>query len=138
MFDQCLYFNTAALARQLEKAWTRAFAPFDLTPPQAFMLRAILDHPGLLQGELAASLAIARPTATRAMDGLEGKGLIARRRSGRDGREQCVHPTAAAVALHPALNAASAAVTRRLKKLLGEPVFRDTVASLRAIRTALG
>ena len=69
MFDQCLYFNTTALARQLEREWTRAFAPFELTPPQAFMLRTILDQPGLLQRELAASMVISRPTATRTLDG---------------------------------------------------------------------
>ena len=39
MFDHCLYFNTTALARLLEKEWTAAFAGFDLTPPQAFLLR---------------------------------------------------------------------------------------------------
>ena len=69
MFDQCLYFNTTALARVLEREWTKAFKPFGLTPSQAFMLRAILDKPGLLQSELAAGLAISRPTATRSLDG---------------------------------------------------------------------
>jgi len=43
MFDHCLYFNTSALARRLEREWTVAFKPFDLTPPQAFTLRAVLE-----------------------------------------------------------------------------------------------
>ena len=87
MFDHCLYFNTTALARQLEREWAKAFEPFGLTPPQAFMLRAILDQPGLMQSEIARTLTIARPTATRALDGLMAKGLIERRSSARDGRE---------------------------------------------------
>ena len=44
MFDHCLYFNTTALARVLERQWAEAFKPFDLTPPQAFLLRAVLEY----------------------------------------------------------------------------------------------
>jgi len=137
MFDHCLYFNTTALARQLEREWSLAFKPFDLTPPQAFLLRAVLDRPGLAQRELAAALVISRPTATRALDGLAAKRLIERRPSSEDGREQFIHPTAAAVALHAGLNEASGRVTRRLKKLLGEDRFMETVNKVRGVRSAL-
>jgi DNA-binding MarR family transcriptional regulator len=137
MFDTCLYFNTTALARQLEHEWMAAFKPFGLTPPQAFMLRAVLDRPGLAQRELAASMAISRPTATRALDGLAAKGLIERRDSDRDARESFIYGTAAAVASHGRLNDASGRVTRRLKKLLGDNVFVDTVAKVRDARSVL-
>src|SRR2546430_7926470 len=132
----CLYFNTTALARQLEREWTAAFRPFGLTPPQAFLLRAVLAQPGLLQRELADALAVSRPTATRALDGLQAKGLIERRGSGRDGREWEIHPRPKAIALQDAINDASAAVTARLKKRLGTPEFTDIVARLRGIRSA--
>ena len=137
MFDHCLYFNTTALARQLEKEWAGAFEPFDLSPPQAFMLRTILDKPGLLQREYAESMVISRPTATRALDGLMAKGLIVRRSSQSDGREQTVMPTAAALAMHAALNEASRIVTNRLKKLLGKEVFDETVSKISGVRSAL-
>ena len=52
-----------------------------MTTPQAFMLRAVLDRPGMLQRELSEELSIARPTTLRALDGLEQKGYIERRRS---------------------------------------------------------
>ena len=137
MFHQCLYFNTTALARQLEREWTTAFAPFALTPPQALLLRTILDRPGLLQRELAEAMAISRPTATRALDGLAAKELVERRSTERDGREQSVHPTPLATALHGDLNRASGRVTRRLKRLLGEGVFEETVRKIRGVRSAL-
>lgn len=137
MFDHCLYFNTTALARQLEGEWAKAFKPFDLTPPQAFMLRAVLDQPGLKQYEIANSMTISRPTATRALDGLKEKGLIERRSSGHDGREQCIFPTAPAVSMHASLNEASGQVTKRLKKLLGADVFTDTVTKISGVRSAL-
>jgi DNA-binding MarR family transcriptional regulator len=137
MFDHCLYFNTTALARQLEREWTAAFEPYDLTPPQAFMLRAVLDKPGLAQRELAASLVISRPTATRALDGLSAKGLIERRASDQDGREYFIFATPGAAGIHVALNEASGRVTRRLKRLLGESTFVETVGQVRSVRLAL-
>ena len=137
MFDHCLYFNTTALARRLEREWTAAFKPYDLTAPQAFLLRAIVDNPGLAQRELASSMAISRPTATRALDGLAAKALIERRASGHDGRESFVYATAKGSAIHAGLNEASGKVTRRLKKLLGEQTFAETVVKVRSVSSAL-
>ena len=137
MFEHCLYFNTTALARRLEKEWTDAFAPFDLTPPQAFMLRTILEKPGLLQHEIAELMAISRPTATRALDGLATKGLIRRTASRSDGRERSVQPTAAALEIHDALDEASRTVTTRLREVLSPETFTDTVARIRGVRSAL-
>lgn len=137
MFDHCIYFNTTALARQLDRIWSAAFAPFDLTPPQGFMLRAVLARPGLLQSELADELKIARATATRGLDGLEGKGLIVRNKSTRDKRESAITPTAEALSVKDALNAASGATTARLTALFGETVFADFVEQAKAIASKL-
>ncbi|HMN73146.1 MAG TPA: MarR family transcriptional regulator [Rhodoblastus sp.] len=134
MFDHCLFFNATAMARSVERAWAQVFEKFDLTPPQAFMLRAVLAKPGQLQGELAATLAISRPTTTRALDALEKRRLIQRRPGKRDGREQGVFPTPAAETLRDGLNAEAAAMTRRLKHLMGEDVFADSVRAMRAVR----
>ena len=137
MFDHCLYFNTAALARRLEREWATAFQPFDLTPPQAFMLRAVLERPGMLQHQLADLLDIARPTATRALDGLATKGLIERHHVKRDGRELEIHPTAAAIELRKPLTEASGIVTGRLKRLLGVNGFAVAVEIVKGVRSAL-
>lgn len=137
MFDHCLYFNTAALARRLETEWTGAFAQFGLSPPQAFMLRAVLAQPGRQQRELADDLAIAKSTATRALDFLSAKGFIERRAGAGDGREKCIFPTGEAVAMHAALDAASGAVTARLQRLLGKGEFAGTVSRIREVRSAL-
>lgn len=110
---------------------------FELSPSQAFMLRVILAKPGLAQRELAAELSIARPTATRALDFLQSKGLVERCASEGDGREVCIQPTADAVAIHSALNEASGAITSKLKKHLGADEFRKTVSKIRGVRSAL-
>jgi MarR family transcriptional regulator, temperature-dependent positive regulator of motility len=137
MFDYCLYFNTSALARQLEREWTQAFAALELTPPQGFTLRAVMEKPGSLQREIAEMLSIARPTATRVLDGLAAKGLIERRNSDHDGREFHIYPTRKALDIRDALTTASGQVTKRLKKLLGDEMFFDTVTKVRGVRSAL-
>lgn len=137
MFDTCLYFNTTALARVLEREWTKAFQPFGLTPAQAFMLRAVLAKPGLLQSELAGEMVISRSTATRTLDGLQKLNLLERVSTQTDGRESAIHPTLDARNIAERLNAASAEVTRRMKKALGTGNFDDTVKQLKNTRTAL-
>jgi MarR family transcriptional regulator, temperature-dependent positive regulator of motility len=137
MFDQCLYFNTSALSRHLDRLWSEAFSSFELTPAQGFLLRAVLQRPGLTQAELAELMNIARPTATRSLDGLEKKLLIERRASSRDAREQLVFGTHKAHAIEAELNSASAGVTRRLKQLLGKDSFEQAVQQIRSIRSAL-
>lgn len=133
MFDHCLYFNTTALARQLERLWTEAFKPFDLTPSQGFTVRAVLQKPGMLHSELASSLKIARATATRAVDGLVARNLVERRPTKRDGREWEIHPTPQAVAMREALDGASGAVTARMKDELGAARFGDFVEQAKSI-----
>ncbi len=138
MFDHCLYFNTTALARVLEREWSRAFKPFGLTTPQAFMLRAVLARPGLLQNQLAQALVVSRPTATRSLQGLQELGLLERRATGGDARECAIYPTKAALALRKELDAASGEVTRKLKTILGEDGFSNTVSQLKEVRSAVG
>ena len=138
MFEHCLYFNTTALARLLDRAWATAFAPFELTPSQGFMLRAVLAQPGLLQRELATILVIARATATRSLDGLSSKDLIERRTSPADARESMIFPTRQAQSIRQDLDDASADVTARLKKQLGADQFAQAVGHLGAIRRGLG
>ena len=137
MFDHCLYFNTSALARRLDQEWSEAFAPFELSPPQAFMLRAVLDRPGLLQKELSDEMSIAKSTATRALDFLVAKGYVERRAGTSDAREKCIFPTAKAIAIHALLNQASGAVTARLKTMLGPAEFGETVSLIKVVRSAL-
>lgn len=138
MFEHCLYFNTTALARLVEREWTKAFKPLGLTPSQAFMLRVVLEKPSLLQNELAKELTISRPTATRTLDGLQKLGLVERHTTQSDGREYAIYPTQTALSMKDDLNAVSAAVTKRLKSDLGHDQFDDAVAKMRSIRSTLG
>ena len=137
MFEHCLYFNTTALARRLEKEWLSAFAPFDLSPPQAFMLRVVNRKPGIWQHALADELGVARATATRLLDQLESRALVVRRTDPADARKLEIYPTPRAVDLREPIELASGKVTARLKKVLGEQPFDDVVRQVRGVRSAL-
>jgi len=137
MFDHCLYFNTTSLARVVEREWTQAFKPFGVTPPQGFLLRLVLARPGLSQAEIAGELTISRPTATRLIDGLQALDLVERRDAGVDARHWALFPTKKSQALHDGINAASAAVTRRIQQQIGKDEFLETVGKVRAVCSAL-
>ena len=102
------------------------------------MLRALLDQPGMLPCEIAVELAISRPTVSRALDGLVERGLILRCSSESDGRECRVHPTASAVDMKVALNAAASSVTEKLKNRLGATEFTQAVQQMSWVRSVLG
>lgn len=133
MFEHCLYFNTTSLARKLEREWSLAFKPFNLTPPQAFMLRVILQKPASLQSELANEMNISRSTATRTLDGLQKLGYTKRSASVKDGRESEIHPTTKAFKIKDELNLASGEVTKKFKRLLGNDVFERVVGEVRTV-----
>ncbi len=137
MFEQCLYFNTTSLARQLDREWTAAFKPFGLTPSQAFILRVVLEKPESFQNQLAREMNITKPTASRVLDGLERLGLIERRQSDVDAREVQIIPTRKAKGLRDGINSASGEVTKRFKKLMGASEFDEVVGKLRGISTSL-
>jgi len=137
MFEECLYFNSNALARAVTRLWTEAYKPFDLSPPHAFLLRTVLAKPGLLPRELAQELNLSRSTVTRFLDALEKRDLLTRRATGGDGRELQVFPTTAAEAIHEALDATGAHLTQQMQTLFGADQIGDLVADMRRIQKTL-
>lgn len=138
MFDHCLYFNSSALARLVEREWAAVYAQFDLTPPQGFVLRVVLAKHGCLGSEVADTLKIARPTATRLIDSLCEKGLVERRQGEADARERGIYPTAAGKALDKPINAASAHIAKTIRARIGPELFETAVSGMEKVRKALG
>jgi DNA-binding MarR family transcriptional regulator len=66
----------------------------DLSRTEAAVLGTLRDGPRRIT-ELAATEALAQPTVTQLVDKLEARGLVARKRSGDDGRVVLVEMTAA-------------------------------------------
>ena len=76
MFEKCIYFNTNALVRQINKIWDEAFKPFGLSPSHAYVLRVVLDQPGISMKLLSEELELAPSTVTRFVDSLVTKKTI--------------------------------------------------------------
>ena len=137
MFEECLYFNSNALARTVTRIWAEAYRPLELSPPHAFLLRVVLAKPGLLPRELADELSLSRSTITRFLDSLEKRDLLIRRPTERDGRELQVYPTKAAMAIHRQLDLTGRTLTQLMGEVVGKDDLSKTVARLREVRKFL-
>lgn len=95
--------TSAYLLSQLGALSARLFAgrvaALDLTPPQAGLLRLVAAEPGQSQQALAAKLGTPPSRMVALIDGLEERGLLARRRNTGDRRLSSLHLTAAGGAM---------------------------------------
>ena len=137
MFEECLYFNSNALARTVSRVWTEAYKPFDLSPPHAFMLRVVLAKPGLMPRELAKELSLSRSTVTRFLDSLEKRGFLVRKMTTQDGREVQIYPTKAATEIHEKLDQTGRNLSRLMGKIIGQDDLSQTVSNLRKLQNIL-
>lgn len=132
MFERCLYFNANALARTVNRIWEDAFRELDLSPAHAYLLRLVLETPGVSHKAIAIELRLGKSTVTRFVDALQEKGLLRRSRQGiSDNREQNVFPTKKAAQMHKALEAKGEALYAQMRKRLGDAELKKLVDSLR-------
>ena len=137
MFEECLYFNSNALARTVTRIWSQAYQAFDLSPPHAFLLRVVLARPGLMPRELAKELNLSRSTVTRFLDSLEKRGLLTRKSGALDGREVQVYPTKAAILIHEKLEQTGGRLTKLMAATIGQDDLSNMVAKLRELKRIL-
>ncbi len=137
MFENCLYFNSNALARTVSRIWTEAYRPFDLSPPHAFLLRLVLARPGLMPRELANELSLSRSTVTRFLDSLEARGLLRRKATSEDGREVQVYPTRAALVIQAPLDQTGQNLSKEMARIIGQDDLRQVVGRLRNLQARL-
>jgi len=60
----------------LRQVSLRLLAPYGITPQQHQVLRVLADKPGLCHGELAGALGLDKPSATRLLHNVHGKGWV--------------------------------------------------------------
>ncbi|WP_144140777.1 MarR family transcriptional regulator [Paraburkholderia sp. BCC1884] len=137
MLKECIYFNSVALSRLLEREQTVAFAPLGLTPTQALALDLILSTPGEVPARLAEELCVTPSTVSRVVDSLYRKGLIDRRQREEDAREWSIFPTDAGEKLAPAIDRAYLTISRVLHDKAGADLVHTAVANMRELRNAL-
>ncbi len=137
MFEKCIYFNTNALARQINKIWDDAFKPLGLSPSHAYVLRLVLDQPGISMKQIAEELELAPSTVTRFVDSLINKKLLNRLSDGDDKRGTKILPTPQAKKIHKKLEKTGEQLYSRLNDLIGKKSFSGLVSDMRGIRNKL-
>ena len=131
MFERCLYFNSNVLARKLNSRWEVAFSRYDLSPSHVYLLRVVLDKPGLTQQTLANLLHIERSTLARFVDVLEAKELVCRQCDEVDARMKVIVPSAKAEELRTELEALGDALYKELCEKYGVKKVESLVATMR-------
>lgn len=136
MFDRCLYFNLNAMARMVNKVWEEAFQKLGLSPAHAYLLRAVLAQPGMLQKNIAQELTLSPATVTRFIDAMASQGLVERKVTA-DGREAKIYATKRARVLHRDLEKTGQALYSKMRGTLGVKKFDSLVKNLRQGRRVL-
>lgn len=128
MFERCLYFNVNALARQVNKVWEQAFGDLGLSPAHAYLLRLVLDQPGISQGRIAEELKLEKSTVTRFVDSLQQRDYLNRVKSG---REVEIVPTQKCKKISRQLQSRGDALYKKMAELIGKRDLADLVRQLR-------
>ena len=134
MFEKCIYFNSNAFVRHLNRIWDEAYKPTGLSAPHAYVLRMVYHEPGITQKELGKQLYLEKSTITRFISSLEDKGLLVRK-TGESAREVSLKTTAAGKRLAKQLDEIGADLYKSMRKQLGVGQFESLVSS---VRTGMG
>ncbi|SDQ98247.1 DNA-binding transcriptional regulator, MarR family [Chryseobacterium soldanellicola] len=84
LLENCLYFSSGQLFREINTLAEINFAPLGLTPSYAFLLMIIHDKKEVATGDAAKIIGLNASTITRLADKLISRKLINRRQEGRN------------------------------------------------------
>ncbi len=129
MFERCLYFNLNELVRKVNRIWESAFEEFGLSPAHAYLVRLVLEKPGISQKDIARELKLEKSTVSRFVDALIKKNLLVRSKSGRD---STIMPTNEAKMMEVQLNNKGDELYTRMGTQIGDDNLVRLVRVLRA------
>lgn len=128
MFERCLYFNINALSREVNKIWAEVFDQFDLSPAHAYLLRLVLENPGITQQAICGQLKLEKSTVTRFVVSLETRGYLFRQKSG---RQQLVYATKFSQTIQKDLQTQGDKLYKQMLERLGKAPMSNLVKDLR-------
>lgn len=89
------------ISRSLDSISNVEFSQFDLAKGQYLYLVRIMENPGIIQHRLAQLLCVDKTTANRAINKLEKKGLVFKKETRKNKKEQLLYVTPEGAALYP-------------------------------------
>lgn len=133
-FCGCLYFTTNALARKVEKLAGESWKKIGLAPSHAYLLKLVLEEPGMQAGQLAEQLQLTPSTITRLIEKLEEKKLVTRIT---EGKTTNVFPTQKAKELKPQMKQCVDEFNEKYSKILGKEESRQLIHNMHIIADKL-
>jgi MarR family transcriptional regulator, organic hydroperoxide resistance regulator len=134
MFDECIYFNLAAVNRQIGRIWNDAYQQLGLSPSHAYLLAAVIASGDDSQNALSEIMALEASTIARFAEDLEKRGLVERQRQGRTVH---VRATLEGQRIGQSVYRAMELLYQRMQRRLGNARFKSLVDQLNAVRTML-
>jgi DNA-binding MarR family transcriptional regulator len=131
-------FLLAQLGAHAAGRYAEKVAELELDPPQTGVLHLVAREAGLSQQALADRLGVVPSRVVALVDGLEGRGLLARRRSATDRRSYELHLTDAGRALLGRLREVATAHERDVTAALGAEERAQLVDLLRRVADQQG
>jgi DNA-binding MarR family transcriptional regulator len=129
-YAACLYFTSNALARKMEKIAIESWKPLDLSPSHAYLLKMVLEEPGVQPSIIAGHLQLTPSTVTRLIEKLEERKLIIRTT---EGKQTNVYPTPKGKALQPQIQSCMTDFYERSGKFLSGEEYKQLIATMKNI-----
>jgi DNA-binding MarR family transcriptional regulator len=126
------------LGGQVSSRFAQRLAELDVTPAHVGVLRVVGQQPGIHQQALAGRLGAAPSRVVKLVDELEERGLVERRRSRTDRRQQELHLAADAQDRMAAIRAAVRAHDADIRGALTTPELETLLGLLRKVADGLG
>ena len=133
-YCSCLYFTANALARKVEKLATESWKKIDLAPSHAYLLKLVLDEPGIQPGLIADQLQLTPSTITRLIEKLEEKKLVIR---STEGKLTNVYPTPKARTMRPLIKQCITDFYEKYSKILGKEESKQFIQNMNIIADKL-
>lgn len=138
MFERCLYFNTVALARDVDRIWKEAYSELSLIPSHAYLLRLVLAKPGLSPTEIGREMNLEKSTVTRFVDRMVNAGYLSRSvGAGGQGPGQQIFATDQAREISGRLEAIGEALYEKMTALVGQEDLSQYASLARKVRSKI-
>ncbi len=133
-FCSCLYFTTNALARKVEKLAVESWKKIGLAPSHAYLLKLVIEEPGMQAGLLAEQLQLTPSTITRLIEKLEEKKLVTRVT---EGKATNVFPTLKAKEMKPQIKQCIEEFHEKYVKILGKEESKQFIQNMNTMADKL-
>ena len=130
-------FRVGRVQRRLRAAWAARIADLDLAPPQAAVLRALGERPGLGVRAVAREIGTDPMNVKHIADALEARGLLASQLDPSDRRTRCLRLSPVGSDLCEAVDQLAQLHERWLRDLLGEAPYARLGQALDNLETRL-